>query len=107
MAEDQQERQTDLCSAYAAEGISSSSLNDCDQEMRELREQVQDLTGVLEAYGLTQRQLFEHETRADWYSQHWKKLARRMVARSEMDTNPCCGQLVGRCEIIVEFLAGS
>ena len=30
-----------------------------------------------------------------------------MVARSEMDSNPCCGQLVGRREIIVEFLAGS
>ena len=30
-----------------------------------------------------------------------------MVARSEMDSNPCSGQLVGRREIIVEFLAGS
>ena len=28
MAEDQQERQTDLWSAYAAEGISSTSLSD-------------------------------------------------------------------------------
>ena len=44
MAEDQQERQTDLWSAYAAEGISSTSLNDRDQEIRELRQQVQDLT---------------------------------------------------------------
>ena len=30
-----------------------------------------------------------------------------MVARSEMDSNSCSGQLVGRCEIIVEFLARS
>ena len=72
MAEDQQERQTDLWSASAAEGISSTSLNDRDQEILELRQQVQDLTGVLEAFSLTQRQLSEHETRADWYSQHWK-----------------------------------
>ena len=71
MAEDQQERQTDLWSAYAAEGISSTSLNDRDQEIRELRQQVQ-VTGVLEAFSLTQRQISEHETRADWYSQHWK-----------------------------------
>ena len=41
MAEDQQERN-------AAEGISSTSLSDRDQEIRELRQQVQDLTGVLE-----------------------------------------------------------
>ena len=72
MAEDQQERQTDLWSAYAAEGISSTSLNDHDQEIRELRQQVQDFTGVLEAFSLTQRQISEHETRADWYSQHSK-----------------------------------
>ena len=72
MAEDQQERQTDLWSAYAAEGISSTSLDDRDQEIRELRQQVQDLTGVLEAFSLTQRQISEHETRADWYSQHWR-----------------------------------
>ena len=72
MAEDQQERQTDLWSAYAAEGFSSTSLNDRDQEIRELRQQVQDLTGVLEAFSLTQRQISEHETRVDWYSQHWK-----------------------------------
>ena len=61
MAEDQQERQTDLWSAYAAEGISSTSLSDRDQEIRELRQQVQDLTGVLEAISLTQRQFSEHE----------------------------------------------
>ena len=36
-----------------------------------------------------------------------EKLARRMVARSEMDSNSCSGQLVGRCEVIVEFLARS
>ena len=28
-----------------------------------------------------------------------------MVARSEMDSNSCSGQLVGRCEFVVEFLA--
>ena len=72
MAEDQQERRTDLWSAYAAEGISSTSLSDRDQEIRELRQQVQDLTGVLETFSLTQRQISEHETRADWYSQYWK-----------------------------------
>ena len=49
MLEDQQERQTDLWSAYAAEGISSTSLGDRDQEIRELTQQVQDLTRVLEA----------------------------------------------------------
>ena len=54
VAEDQQERQTDLWSAYAAEGISSTSLSDRDQEIRELRQQVQDLTGVLETLSLTQ-----------------------------------------------------
>ena len=70
MAEDQQERHTDLWSAYAAEGISSTSPNDRDQETRVLSQQVQDLTGVLEAFSLTQRQIPEHETRADWYSQH-------------------------------------
>ena len=72
MAEDQQERQTDLWSAYAAEGIASTSLSDRDQEIRELRQQVQALTGVLETFNLTQRQISEHETRAYWYSQHWK-----------------------------------
>ena len=72
MAEDQQERQTDLWSAYAAEGISSTSLTDRDQEIRELRQQVQDLTGILETFSLTQRQISERETRADWHSQHWK-----------------------------------
>ena len=63
VAEDQQERQTDLWSAYAAEGISSTSLSDRDQEIRELRQQVQDLTGVLETLSHTQQQ---------WYPQHWK-----------------------------------
>ena len=72
MAEDQQERLTDLWSAYAAEGISSTSLSDRDQEIRELRQQVQDLTGVLETFSLAQRQISERETRADWYSQYWK-----------------------------------
>ena len=72
MAEDQQERQTGLWSAYAAESISSTSLSDRGREIRELRQQVQDLTGVLEAFSLTQRQISEHETRADLYSQHWK-----------------------------------
>ena len=72
MAEDQQERQTDLWSAHAAEGISSTSLSDRDQEIRELRQQVQDLTGVLETFSLTQRQISERETRADWYPQHSK-----------------------------------
>ena len=57
MAEDQQERQTDLWSAYAAEGISSTSPSDRDQEIRELRQQVQDLTGLLETLSLTQRQV--------------------------------------------------
>ena len=49
MAEDQRERQIDPWSAHAAEGISSTSLGDRDQaqEIRELRQQVQDLTGVL------------------------------------------------------------
>ena len=64
MAEDQQERQTDLWSVYAAESISSYSLNDRDQEIRELRQQVQDLTAVLEAFSLTQSQISEHETQA-------------------------------------------
>ena len=54
MAEDQQER-------HAAEGISFTSLSDRDQEIRELRQQVQDLTGVLEAFSLTQRQNTKHE----------------------------------------------
>ena len=72
ISEDQQERQTDLWSAYAAEGISSTSLTDRDQEIRELRQQVQDLTGILETFSLTQRQISERETRADWHSQHWK-----------------------------------
>ena len=72
MAEDQQERQTDLWSACAAGGISSTSLSDHDQEIRELRQQVQDLTGVLEAMSLTQRQLSEREARSDYFSQRWK-----------------------------------
>ena len=72
VAEDQQERQTDLWSAYAAEGISSTSPSDRDQEIRELRQQVQDLTGLLETLSLTQRQGSERETRADWYPQQWK-----------------------------------
>ena len=72
VAEDQQERQTDLWSAHAVEGISSTSLSDRDQEIRELRQQVQDLTGLLETLSLTQRQSSERETPADWYSQHWK-----------------------------------
>ena len=107
MAEDQQERQTDLWSAYAAEGISSTSLSDRDQEIRELRQHVQDLTGVLEAISLTQRQLSEREARSDWFSSTLEELARRLVARRGVDQNPCGGQLVGRCKIIVEFLAGS
>ena len=47
-------------------------MNDRDQEIRELRQQVQDLTMVLEAFSLTQSQISDRETRADWYSQHWK-----------------------------------
>ena len=65
-------RNTKRTCGYTAEGISSTSLSDRDQEIRELRQQVQDLTGVLETSSLTQRQISEHETRADWYSQHWK-----------------------------------
>ena len=72
MAQDQQAREIDPWSAYAAEGISSTSLSDRDQEIRELRQQVQDLTGVLEAMSLTQRQLSEREARSDYFSQHWK-----------------------------------
>ena len=53
VAEDQQERETDLWSSYAAEGISSTSLSDRDLEIRELRQQVQDLTGVLETLSHT------------------------------------------------------
>ena len=77
--------QTDLWSAYAAEGISSTSLSDRDQEIRELRQQVQDLTGVLETTVVPST---------------LEILARRMVARSEMDSSSCSGQLVGRCEIV-------
>ena len=62
----------DPWSAYAAESISSTSLSDRNQEIRKLRQQVQDLTGVLEAICLTQRQLSEREVQSDWFSQHWK-----------------------------------
>ena len=72
MAEDQQERQIDPRSAYTAEGVSSTSLSDRDQEIRELRQQVQALTGILEAISLTHRQLSEREVQSDWFSQHWK-----------------------------------
>ena len=72
MAEDQQERQIGPWSAYAAEGISSTSLSDRDRGTRELRQQIQDLTGVMEAISLTQRPLSEREARSDWFSQHWK-----------------------------------
>ena len=87
--------------------ISSTSLSDRDQEIRELRQQVQDLTGVLEAISLTQRQISDHETRADWYSQHWKSWQDGWWHDQRWTQNSCSGQLVGRCEIIVEFLAGS
>ena len=89
VAEDQQERQTDLWSAYAAEGISSTSLSDRDQEIREPRQQVQDFTGVLETL-----------THTTVVPSTLEILARRMVARSEMDSSSCSGQLVGRCEIV-------
>ena len=72
MAEDQQERQMAPWSAYASEGISFTSLSDRDQEIRELRQQVQDLTRALEAIRLTQRQLSEREVQSDRFSQHWK-----------------------------------
>ena len=74
MAEDQRERQCAPWSAYAAEGISSASLGDRDQaqEIRELRQQVQDLTRVLEAISLTQAQLPERERHPGWSSDQWK-----------------------------------
>ena len=71
-AEDQQEHQTDLWSAYTAEGISTTSPGDHDREIQELRQQVQDLTGLLESLSSTQRQGSERETRADWYPQQWE-----------------------------------
>ena len=71
-AEDQQEHQTDLWSAYTAEGISTTSPGDHDREIRELRQQVQELTGLLESLSSTQRQGSERETRADWYPQQWE-----------------------------------
>ena len=86
----------DPWSAYAAEGISSTSLSDRDQEIRELRQQVQDFTGFLEAISLTQRQL-------DWFSQHWKSWQDGWRHDEEWTETPA----VGRCKIIVEFLAGS
>ena len=72
VAEDQQEHQTDLWSAYTAEGISTTSPGDRDREIRELRQQVQDLTRLLETLSSAQRQGSERETRADWCSQQWK-----------------------------------
>ena len=72
VAEDQQEHQTDLWSASSAEGISTTSPGDRDREIREFRQQVQDLTGLLETLSSTQRQGSERETRADWCSQQWK-----------------------------------
>ena len=71
-AEDQQEHRTDLWSAYTAEGVSTTSPGDQDREIRELRQQVQDLTALLESLSSTQRQGSERETRADWYPQQWE-----------------------------------
>ena len=53
---------------------SSASLGDRDQaqEIRELRQQVRDLTRVLEAISLTQRQLSEREVHPWWSSNQWK-----------------------------------
>ena len=58
MAQDKQERQSAPWSACAAEGVTSASQGDRDQteEIRELRQQVQDLTRVLEAISLAQPQ---------------------------------------------------
>ena len=93
MAEDQGERQGDPWSAYAAEGISSTSLGDRDQaqEIRELRQQVQDLTGVLEAVGHTQRQHSEREVQSDWFSQQWKSWQDSWWHDEEWTTSPAVG----------------
>ena len=107
MAEDQQEPQTDLWSAYAAEGISSTSLSDHDKEIRELRQQVQDPTAVLEAMSLTQRQLSEREARSDYFSQRWKSWQDGWWHDEKWTKTPRGGQLVGQCKIILESLAGS
>ena len=91
MAEEQQERQTDPWSVHAAEGISSTSLSDRDQEIRELRQQVQDLTGILEAISLTQRQLSEREVQSDWSSHHWKSWQDGWWHDEEWTKNPSVG----------------
>ena len=74
MAEEQRERQSAPWSAYAAEGISSSSPGDRDQaqEIRELRQQVQDLTRVLEAISLAQAQPPERDVHPGWSSDRWR-----------------------------------
>ena len=86
MAEDQQERQTDPWSADAAEGISSTSLSDRDQEIR-------DLTGVLEAISLTQRQLSEREVQSEWSSHHWKSWQDGWWHDEEWTKTPVMGSL--------------
>ena len=72
VTKDQQEHQTDLWSAHTPKGISTTSPGDRDREIRELRQQVRDLTGLLGTLSSTQRQGSERETRAAWGSQQWK-----------------------------------
>ena len=56
MAEDQQERQR------------ATAIKRCESSDNKYR-----TSPVLKAFSLTQRQISEHETRADWYSQQWKR----------------------------------
>ena len=70
MAQDQQERHSAPWSAYAAAGVPCESQGDRDQvqEIRELRQQVQDLTRVLEAISLTHTQPRERDVLPGWSS---------------------------------------
>ena len=73
LAEDQQERHTAPWSANAAEGATSEPQGDRDQaqEIREHRQQVQDITRVLEAVSFTHSQPRERDVLPGWSSDQW------------------------------------
>ena len=60
-------------------------------QIRELRQQVQDLTGVLEAISLTQRQLSEREVQSDWFSRQWKSWQDSWWHDEERTASPAVG----------------
>ena len=95
MAQDQQERQGDPWSAYAAEGISSTSLGDCDQARYENSDSKCRTSPGSWRPSALRNDSFPNAKSNLTGSHDSEELARQLVARRGADREPRSGQLVG------------